>query len=100
MDTTSYKTAHISGSCGDTEQLVQEWTPPSEAFEQKHEIKDGDRGEDIIVELTHPLHSALVEMKAIFDNVIPVLMKIMDQMDFNYFVTIVNLYLYYINVFA
>ena len=52
------------------------------------------------MELTHPLHSALVEIKAIFDNVIPVLMKIMGQIDFNYFVTIVNLYLYYINVFA
>ena len=37
------------GGAGGTQQLLQEWTLPSEAFEQKHEIKDGDRGEDILV---------------------------------------------------
>ena len=33
-----------------TQNMLQEWSLPSEAFEQKQEIKDGDRGEaDIMV---------------------------------------------------
>ena len=37
------------GSGGGGGQMLQEWTLPSEAFEQKQEIKDGDRDEDLLV---------------------------------------------------
>ena len=31
------------------QQIIQEWVLPSEAFEQRHEIKDGGREEDLVV---------------------------------------------------
>ena len=32
------------------QQMLQEWTLPSEAFEQKQDIKDGDRDDDILLD--------------------------------------------------
>jgi len=38
-----------SGGALGNQQIMQEWVLPSEAFEQRHEIKDGGKEEDLVV---------------------------------------------------